>query len=176
MNQSQIKVINDTPEIDQQVFKDAMADFPATVTVITTWDDQGQPVGATLSAVSSLSASPPMMLACFDRKSKTLEFLSKGKPFLIHVLSEGQAELAMLFAGKAADKFKDIDWSHGDLGLPKISGAACAMACQVADVLPGGDHLIVTGHIHHIDHAKQQQPLIYHRRKMFAVPQTGQPA
>ncbi|WP_162294945.1 flavin reductase family protein, partial [Mycobacteroides abscessus] len=85
MSQVQMKAPLEAPEIDVQIFKEAMADFPAAVTIITTWDNEGRPVGATLSAVSSLSASPPMMLACFDRKSKTLECLTQGKPFLIHV-------------------------------------------------------------------------------------------
>ncbi|EKT4505270.1 flavin reductase family protein [Pseudomonas aeruginosa] len=170
MSQVQMKAPIEAPEIDVQIFKEAMADFPAAVTIITTWDDEGRPVGATLSAVSSLSASPPMMLACFDRKSKTLECLTQGKPFLIHVLGEGQQDLAMLFAGKCADKFEGIEWKRGELGLPTICDAACALACEVAEVLPGGDHLIVTGHIRHIDHNNQQTPLLYHRRKMFAVP------
>ncbi|WP_437883325.1 flavin reductase family protein [Pseudomonas sp. LRF_L74] len=171
MSQSQVKTPATAREIDLQVFKEAMADYPATVTVITTWDDDGRPLGATLSAVSSLSASPPMMLACFDRKSKTLEFLKKGKPFLIHVLGREQEPLAMLFAGKAEDKFGGIAWSKGDLGLPTLAGAACALACEVEDILPGGDHLIVTGNVRHIAHDNQQTPLLYHRRKMFSVPQ-----
>ncbi|AEJ12947.1 MULTISPECIES: flavin reductase family protein [Pseudomonas] len=171
MSQVQLKAPIEAAGIDLQVFKDAMADFPAAVTIITTWDDNGQPVGATLSAVSSLSASPPMMLACFDRKSKTLEYLKAGKPFLIHVLGEGQEELAMLFAGKSTDKFAAVSWHRGELGLPTLSDANCALACEVADVLPGGDHLIVTGHIRHIDHNREQLPLLYHRRKMFGVPQ-----
>lgn len=161
------------PSIDLQVFKEAMADFPAAVTIITTWDDDGHPIGATLSAVSSLSASPPMMLACFDRKSKTLEHLHSGKPFLIHVLGEGQEHLAMLFAGKQPDKFAGLDWSHGPLGLPELSGACCTLACEVEDLLPGGDHLIVTGNIRHIGHQDDHSPLLYHRRKMYPVSSTG---
>ena len=53
MSQAQLQQPLEMPDIDLQVFKEAMADFPAAVTVITTWDDEGHPVGATLSAVSS---------------------------------------------------------------------------------------------------------------------------
>ncbi|AGN82587.1 flavin reductase family protein [Pseudomonas sp. GD03651] len=173
MSQAQLQQPIEIPDIDLQIFKEAMADFPAAVTVITTWDDEGHPVGATLSAVSSLSAAPPMMLACFDRKSKTLECLTRGKPFLIHVLGAGQEHLAMLFAGKSTDKFDGVAWKLGELGLPTLPDAACTLACEVADVLPGGDHLIVTGCIRHISHNTQQMPLLYHRRKMFAVPQAA---
>ena len=63
---------------DMDVFKAAMSDMPAAVTVVTCRDWQGRPVGTTLSAVSSLSLAPPMMLACFDVGSNTLKALLPG--------------------------------------------------------------------------------------------------
>jgi flavin reductase (DIM6/NTAB) family NADH-FMN oxidoreductase RutF len=160
------------PDIDLQVFKEAMADFPAAVTVITTWDDEGHPAGAT-SPLSPRSASPPMMLACFDRKSKTLECLTRGKPFLIHVLGAGQEHLAMLFAGKSTDKFDGIAWKSGELGLPTPRARRAHWRVKSPMFSRVGITLIVTGCIRHISHNTQQVPLLYHRRKMFAVPQAA---
>lgn len=148
-------------------FKKAMAAFPAGVTIITTYDEQGRPVGGTLSAVTSLSAEPTLMLACFDQRSKTLEELAeKGKPFLIHILADGQQALAMHFAGKSPDKFADIPWQAGMHGLPQLENSAAVLACRVYDLLPGGDHTIVLGEVMQVETDDVQPALVYCQRQM----------
>ena len=54
-------------------FRHAIGHFATGVTVITSVGADGQPVGTTASAVTSLSLDPPLMLVCFDRSSQTLE-------------------------------------------------------------------------------------------------------
>jgi len=155
---------------DLKLFKSLMADMPAAVTVITAWGSDGRPVGATLSAVMSLSLEPPMMLAAFDRASSTLDALNaRGRPFLIHVLADDQHDIAQNFAGKGADKFKDIDWTPGLLGLPELPGVLGTIACEVAELVPGGDHVVIMGAIREVQHRAQTHPLIYHRRALHSV-------
>lgn len=50
--------------INTDTYKKVMGSFPSGVTVITTLDDQGQIVGLTASAFSSLSMAPPLVLFC----------------------------------------------------------------------------------------------------------------
>lgn len=150
------------------VMKTLMADMPSGVTIITTRDVQGTPSGATLSAVMSLSLDPPLMLAAFDRRSNTLRDLDLGKPFLIHVLSGSQSDLAMRFAGKASDKFDGVDWRAGKFGMPEIEGATGVITCTVAEVVPGGDHVIIIGAVDGIRHDPEVPTLTYHRRNMFS--------
>ena len=94
------------PPLDPVRFLAAMAELPAGVTVTTCRDGLGAPVGATLSAVTSLSLDPPMVLACFDRGSNTLKaVIEPGSPFLLHILAHGQGAIALalpaqLIAGK----------------------------------------------------------------------------
>ncbi|QIE45209.1 flavin reductase [Pseudohalocynthiibacter aestuariivivens] len=155
------------PDID--AFKSAMADMPAAVSVITCRDWGDKPLGSTLSAVSSLSLAPPMMLACFDVGSNTLKALLPGADFMIHILAEGQEKLAYAMAGKAADKFGQIDWTAGARNLPEISGCAAAIHCTVGQRVPGGDHVIVTGNVRSV-HRNDALPLVYHRRSLFPMP------
>ena len=49
-----------------------MGHFATGVTVVTSIGDDGEPVGTTASAVTSLSLHPPLVLLCFDRSSLTL--------------------------------------------------------------------------------------------------------
>ena len=159
------------PPLDPARFLAAMAELPSGVTVTTCRDARGAPVGATLSAVTSLSLDPPMVLACFDRNSNTLRaVIEPGSPFLVHILARGQEAIAMAFAGKGGDKFDAVPWAPGRLGLPQIAGCAATLVCRVADLVPGGDHMIVTAHVVETSVAADPVPLLYHRRRLAAVP------
>lgn len=160
-----------TATIDCDLMRAAMAEMPSAVTVITGLDADGAPVGSTLSAVSSLSLDPPLMLACFHRASRTLGALDVGRGFLIHVLASGQEQIASIFAGKG-DKFAAVEWKVGFLGLPQLPGCAAVIACTTEAHLPGGDHVIVTGGVQAISHAAGRTAMLYHRRGFHALPGT----
>ncbi|MEM9498417.1 MAG: flavin reductase family protein [Pseudomonadota bacterium] len=155
------------PDID--AFKAAMSDMPASVNVITCLDWEGRPVGSTLSAVSSLSLSPPMMLACFDVGSNTLKALLPGADFLLHIMSEGQEGVAYKMASKDHEKFDDVEWVTGPRELPQITNCAAVIHCTVGQRVPGGDHVIVTGNVRHVMRSGAV-PLVYHRRALFPMP------
>lgn len=155
--------------IDPNVFKGAMAAMPAAATVITTFAADGSPTGATLSAVTSLSLTPALMLACFDNRSETLKAVKATRRFLIHVLADGQQELALAFARKSADKFEGISWTEGPLGLPLLEGSAVTAACRLFQVVPGGDHAIVIGEIADIRIDGKRRPLVYAQRQLVPL-------
>jgi len=155
--------------IDPKVFKGAMAAMPAAVTVITSFARDGNPAGATLSAVTSLSMRPALMLACFDHSSDTLKAIRATRRFLIHVLADGQQDLARCFACKGTNKFDSIDWIEGPLTLPLLKGSAITIACHLSDVVPGGDHSIVLGEIAEIKIDSNRRPLIYAERQLIPL-------
>jgi len=157
------------PVVDAATFKAAMAEMPAAVNVITARAPDGEPVGATLSAVISLSLEPPMMLAAFDRGSATLKALTPGAPFLIHLLAEGQEALGYAMAKKGPEKFDDVALAEDPSGLPHLPGCAAAMLCDVAECHEGGDHVIITARVHRVEHSART-PLVYHRKSLFPMP------
>ena len=48
-----------------------MGHFATGVTVVTSVDAEGKPVGTTANAVTSLSLDPPLVIVCFDLGSLT---------------------------------------------------------------------------------------------------------
>src|SRR5246127_4693612 len=74
--------------------REAMGLFATGVTVITSVDADGQPVGTTANAVSSLSLDPPLLLVCFDRSSRTLAAIQAHGAFVVNVLAAPQQELS----------------------------------------------------------------------------------
>lgn len=141
--------------------RNALSHVPAPVSVVTIVDDNGAH-GTTVSAFCSLSASPPLVLLALDRRSNLLPRLRAAQRFGISVLSEGQDEIAKRCASKDPDKFSGVPW-HDQDGAPRIDGASSWFLCGLEDLLPGGDHEIVVGHV--VDCAvNSTHPLVYHQR------------
>ncbi|MDX6583312.1 MAG: 3-hydroxy-9,10-secoandrosta,3,5(10)-triene-9,17-dione monooxygenase reductase component [Solirubrobacterales bacterium] len=122
-----------------------MALAPTAVAVVTAAGDAG-PAGATANAVTSLSLDPPLMIACLDRGSRTLDAVRAGGAFGVSVLAAGQEELAHGFASKAphTEKFHEVAWSERS-GVPILEGAVAWVACELRELHPGGDHEIAIG-------------------------------
>lgn len=149
-------------------FREALGAYPTGVSVITATGEDG-PSGATANSVTSLSIAPPMMLACLDRGSRTLASVRASGRFAVNCLAGDQAELARRFAGKddEAVKWEGIDWKTAE-GSPRIAGVVAFLACEVEQMIDGGDHLIVTGAVLSA-HASPGAPLVFHRGDYHAL-------
>ena len=121
------------------------------------------PAGATANAVSSLSLDPPMMLACLDRGSRTLTSVRAAGRFGVNALAAGQEELALRCAAKdpAPRKWEGVEWAERQ-GSPRLADALMWVACELRDLIDGGDHLIATGTVLEAD-SRETMPLIFHR-------------
>ncbi|MGX7725153.1 flavin reductase family protein [Rhodococcus sp. 5G237] len=151
-------------------FRDVMAGVCTPVTVVTALDGD-RPHGTTVSAFASLSMAPPMVLVALDRASDLLTVVRKQRRFGINILGHGQDALALAFARKGTDKFAGIDWSLSS-DVPRIQGVPGWVACTVADLVDGGDHVVVLGHVEDAD-CTDNPPLTYHRRA-FGTYSAGQ--
>jgi flavin reductase (DIM6/NTAB) family NADH-FMN oxidoreductase RutF len=146
---------------DPVSFRSAMGMLPTGVTIITAPGPEG-PAGATANAVCSLSIDPMLMLACLDRGSRTLLAVQAANRFGVNVLHAGQEEIARSFATKApvAEKWAGIDWEERG-GVPVIESALAFIACDLRDVIAGGDHVIVTGTVTALE-TTTGDPLVFH--------------
>ena len=143
-------------------FREALASYPTGVTVVTAIGPNG-PSGATANAVTPLSLDPPMMLACLDRDSRTLNSVRASGRFGVNALAAGQEELALRFAAKhpEPDKWEGIEWAESQ-GSPRLAEALMWVACELRDLIEGGDHLIATGSVLEAE-SREAMPLIFHR-------------
>jgi 3-hydroxy-9,10-secoandrosta-1,3,5(10)-triene-9,17-dione monooxygenase reductase component len=143
-------------------FRRALAPYPTGVTVVTAMGPNG-PSGATANAVTSLSLDPPMMLACLDRDSRTLASARAAGRFGVNALAAGQEELAVRFSAKdpEPEKWEGVDWKEAD-ACPRLHATLVWIACELRDLIDGGDHLILTGTVLDAD-SREGQPLIFHR-------------
>jgi 3-hydroxy-9,10-secoandrosta-1,3,5(10)-triene-9,17-dione monooxygenase reductase component len=149
-------------------FRDACSHFATGVCVVTSLGQEG-PAGMTANAVSSLSLEPPLMLVCFDRTARTLMAVQASGRFAIHFLAHDQEELAARFASKLpeAEKFAGARWSEED-GTPVLDGCLAGMRCTLAELLPGGDHVIGVGAVNRVWRGGGE-PLVFYRGDYWSL-------
>ncbi|MFZ6048966.1 flavin reductase family protein [Pseudomonas sp. CR3202] len=156
--------------IDTNAYKQVMGSFPSGVTVITTLDDDGQIVGLTASAFSSLSMDPALVLFCPNYSSDSYPVLISSKRFAIHLLSADQQGEAYAFAKKGKDKAQGIDWTLSELGNPILANATAIIECELWREYEGGDHAILVGAVKNLIVPEQAVvPMVYCRGKMGAL-------
>jgi flavin reductase (DIM6/NTAB) family NADH-FMN oxidoreductase RutF len=140
--------------------RDAVGRFASGVTVVTALDPQGRSVGCTVSAFSSLSLQPPLVLVCVDKRRFMHGPLTSGPGFAINVLAADQQETALRFATPAADKFSATPHGPGRGGVPLLEGALAHLECDLFHVHEGGDHAIVVGYVTKVQ-TRAGAPLLY---------------
>jgi flavin reductase (DIM6/NTAB) family NADH-FMN oxidoreductase RutF len=147
--------------IDENLFREAMGNICTPVAVVTTRDSAGEPYGTTVSAFCSLSMAPPMILIALDRASGLLAAVRELGAFGVNILLTDAEDAGKKFARKGKGDFTSTDWHWHD-GVPRLASSTF-FRCTTADLLDGGDHLIVTGLVHAVG-LGEGAPLTYHRR------------
>ena len=133
--------------VDPRDFRDAVGRF-ATGVAIVTCGGPGGPSGLTTNAVTSLSLDPLLLLVCFDNRSRTLAAVRGAGRFAVNMLRAEQEELASAFASKREQHEKFEGAVHRIAhGVPVLDDALAWLACDVHELLPGGDHTIGVGRV-----------------------------
>lgn len=145
--------------------RNVVKDFPAGVTVVTSIDRDGQPVGATVSAFSSLSLDPPLILVCLNLESRSAKAIRQSQALVVHLLAEHQSDLAVHFATDRADKFADVAFDLNQDGVPCLDDCRVRLECSLYAELPGGDHAIFVGRVEAAFNEDGFQPLVHSNRR-----------
>jgi flavin reductase (DIM6/NTAB) family NADH-FMN oxidoreductase RutF len=158
--------------VGRRAFLDIMGTIPSVVTVVTTLDADGRPYGLTVSAVCSVSAEPPMLLVCIDRRSRTLASLRASGKFAVNFLRGDRAELGQRFASSIVDRFEGVEWRVASSGVPVLYADSLSFAaCRTVEEIGAGDHVILIGHVEEgSSPPPQSRPLMYFRRRYRAWP------
>jgi flavin reductase (DIM6/NTAB) family NADH-FMN oxidoreductase RutF len=133
--------------IDASEYRDVIGHFATGVAIVTCQGEDG-PAGLTTNAVTSLSLDPLLLLVAFDNSSRTLPAVRSARRFAVNVLHAGQQDLAAVFASKrvAREKFESVTHTVAH-GVPVLDDALAWVACELVELLPGGDHTIGIGSV-----------------------------
>lgn len=148
---------------DRERYREVVGHFATGLAVVTS-SGPGGPAGLTTNALTSLSLDPVLLLVCFDNGSRTLGAVRASGHFAVNLLREGQEDLARVFASKrpGAEKFRATAHTLAH-GAPLLEGALAWLACELRELVPGGDHTIAIGAVTALGADPEGRPLLYHR-------------
>jgi 4-nitrophenol 2-monooxygenase / 4-nitrocatechol 4-monooxygenase, reductase component len=157
--------------IDQDAFRDVIGRFVSGVTVVTTAVG-GEEFAATVSALTSVSLEPPMLLVCLNRTSMTQGAIATSGRFAVSILAEHQRQLARWFATKDPVKLDAVVAATGPGGLPVIREAAAYLECVVCETARGGTHTVFLAEVVR-GWAGRGRPLVYYRGALGGFSDVG---
>jgi flavin reductase (DIM6/NTAB) family NADH-FMN oxidoreductase RutF len=161
----------DPEEISPARLREAMGQFATGVTVVTSIGADGEPVGTTANAVTSLSLEPPLVLVCFDLSSTTLAAIRDHGAFAVNVLGHRQRHLSANFAKRGlAAVWDGVRHHRGPTGSPRLADVIALIECTVEHSFPGGDHEIVIGRVRHVEsNGDGATPLLFWRGEYTSI-------
>ena len=149
----------------------AMGAAATGVSVITTEGLAGR-FGLTVSAISSVSAEPPMLLCCVNRKSPAVAAMDQNGRFAVNVLGHNSRDVAEVFAGRPASgkpyDFERHAWEEGSTGMPVLSDATASFECEIECSQDAGSHRIFIGRVVNA-RRNGAEPLVYCNRAFGRV-------
>lgn len=146
---------------DPQAFRSALGSFVTGVTIVTTRDADGRPVGLTANSFNSVSLDPPMVLWSLSLHSGSLPVFREAQSWAVHVLAADQQAMSDRFARPGNNKFAGLDVVDGPEGAPLLAGYAARFGCRARFEYEGGDHAIFLGEVVEFER-RDAEPLIYH--------------
>ncbi|MFJ8865045.1 flavin reductase family protein [Streptomyces sp. NPDC102473] len=128
------------------------------------------PVGFTATSLNSVAAEPPLVSFGVGTSSSSWPVVAEAEHIGVHILGEGQPELAATFARSGADRFgPSTDWRAGPEGVPLLGGVVAWLVCRVVARIPAGDHRIVIARVEAGDSSGGGRPLVYHQGRFTAL-------
>lgn len=153
-----------------QDFKTALSGFASGVTVVT-YSTGDVDSGITVSAFSSVSLDPPLVLVCLNNGSPAVEAIESGKAFSVNILSADQSQVSNTFAKPGEERMeylKKESQKRGENGVCHIPGALAVLDCELESMVSAGDHNIALGKVTaiHMENpiTDSTQPLVYFNR------------
>lgn len=157
--------VSNNPGSSNVDLRTVMRFFASAVTVVTSSLDTGELFGLTVTAFTSVSLNPPLVLICIRNESTAKDLFIKANRYCVNILSEEQQAISEKFslAGEAG-RFLDLDFYIGKGGSPIIRGCIGYIDCKIIEALSEGDHTIFIGEVLDIS-SEQRRPLLYLDKK-----------
>ena len=151
-------------QVDAEKFKNSMRQLAAGVTIVTTAIGNERR-GLTATAVCSLSAAPPPLLACVNREAGAHDPTLQSRVFCVNILATHHRALAATFADpeKTAERFESGEWSTLESGAPVLMDSLASFDCILGQTMRADTHTVLTGRVQAVRLNENLEPLLYSR-------------
>ena len=155
-------------DLDPLALRHAFASFATGVTVISTVDAHGSPVGMTANSFGSVSLDPPLVQWSLRINSALHRTFIDATHFSVSVLAAHQGHIARQFSSRAPDRFAGIEITQNGNEPPLIRGALAYFVCKKIADYRVGDHELFVGEVLHAS-AHEGQALLFHGSKFLTT-------
>jgi flavin reductase (DIM6/NTAB) family NADH-FMN oxidoreductase RutF len=154
--------------IEKNQLRQVMGHFATGVTIITTFNKDGQMHGLTANAFTSVSLEPPLLLISVDKKAESWPAFEESKVFTVNILADEQEALSRKFAVSGGNKFEGVAYRRGANGAAILDGTLAHIECTLYAAYEGGDHSIYLGEIQEAE-VREGKPLVFYRGGYRAI-------
>ena len=145
---------------DSKFLRKTLGKYSTGVTVVTSIDNDRNPIGMTVNSFTSVSLLPALVLWCIDKKQPSYSSFMNAEGYAVNILSKDQNDLCYKFASQLDDKFENVDWETSENGFPLLKNSLAWFDCKKWNYYSGGDHQILVGEVTSFD-SFELEPLTY---------------
>ena len=115
---------------DSKFLRKTLGKYLTGVTVVTSIDNDGNPIGMTVNSFTSVSLQPALVLWCIDKKQPSYNSFMNAEGYAVNILSKDQNDLCHKFASQLDDKFENVDWKKSENGFPLVKNSLAWFDCK----------------------------------------------
>lgn len=132
--------------LSPDAFRNALRKFASGVTIVTV-AAADELHGMTASSFASVSLTPPLILVCLDKSSRTRTLVAQTGAFAVNVLRSDHEDVSRAFSRPGLKPFATLAHRRGDNGAPLLADAIAVLECSTYRVFEAGDHEVVIGEV-----------------------------
>jgi flavin reductase (DIM6/NTAB) family NADH-FMN oxidoreductase RutF len=150
----------ETEAVSGELVRAAHRKFVTGITIVGGMDRDGAPFGLAVNAFMSVSLSPPTIMVCIGRSSRSHDRFLIAEAFSVNILAADQTKVAARFASSEPDKFAQASWRRGLLATPLIDGCCASFEARIIECVRASTHTIFVGRVMSVDSC-ERAPLVY---------------
>ena len=151
-------------EPDGKAFRDAMRGFVGNCSLITVGEGD-EATGLVVTSATSLSAEPPLVLACVNRAASSHPLFARYGHFGWSALGAAHQPVAERFSGFAGvrgpARYEGAEWETAVTGARLLKGAPTAFDCVLEEMIDRATHSILIGRVRAIRTTADAGALLY---------------
>lgn len=147
--------------IDPGLFREALGHHPTGVAVVSSLNEDGQPVGFIVGTFNSVSMDPPLVGFLPMKDSYSFAAIEKAGFFTVNILAHDQEAVCRALMRRQPNKFEGLEWRPSTNGSPIIDGVVLSIDCSMDNVAPAGDHYFATGLVQNLVIHRPVAPLLF---------------
>lgn len=156
------------PRLSPADFKQLMACWCTGLAIVTSAAGS-EPMGCTVSAITSVSVEPPLLLISLGVRSRTLAAIQDQHRLGMNLLPAQHVALARRFSrGDPANRFTNVDYSWAE-GVPMLADVVVAAVCRTERFLPVADHMLVVAEPVWWRRTSHRRPLVCYDRSYWSL-------